>query len=141
MSHARARLVTWSFLAGLAWGGLAWILGRRAYGPSITYGVAAAPLIGVVLGVTMQRWFEAAHGGWRWAVSLATLYAGGTLFGLAIALGEFARRGPSASLAGVCTESVLATWWGLTATGFLLVLLPLTWATHWLLEFDAERSG
>jgi len=123
-------------IAGALWGGLAWLIGRRAIGAPIWGGVLAAPVIGVIVGLLLQGPFERQAGARRALVALASVYLGATLFGVAIGIADWrvltaGTVHPLESLA----EAVLAVWWGITLTGFLLFLWPLAYGTHWILEW------
>jgi hypothetical protein len=120
----------------MAWGALACLLGWRAYGPAIWVGVIASPAVGLTIGRLLQARFESGGPGLRWFISATSLYLGATLFALLIGVGTMLglapgnRRFPLALL-----EPVLGTWWGITLTGFVVGLWPLTYATHWWLEW------
>ncbi len=135
-----ARRVVDLLLAGTCWGVVAALLGRRAFGTSIMAGVLAAPLIGLGVGATMQPLFERLSGWRRNLVALGSVYLGATAFGVAIgvaaSLGLFggARRFPE-----VLMEPVLGVWWGVTLAGSWIVLWPLAYLTHRLLEWRGER--
>lgn len=93
-----------------------------------------------MVGLLTQPLFQHSAGLRRWIVSLGGLYLGATLFGLAVGIAESVRRGlqwprfPEGIL-----EGVLAVWWGITFTGFLLVLWPAAHLTQALLSWDSER--
>lgn len=98
----------------------------------------AAPVIGLVVGHWLQPVFERVAPARRKFVALASLYLGSTCFGLAIGVGSMlgltpgTRRFPAALV-----EPVLASWWGVTLTGFFLMLWPLAYLTHWCIEWRA----
>lgn len=92
-----------------------------------------SPGIGLLIGRLLQPRFEASVGWRRAAVSLGSVYLGGTLFAVGIALGTVLETGRRVGT--VLGESLLGTWWGMTVTGFLLVLWPLAHLTHWWLEW------
>jgi hypothetical protein len=121
---------------GCVWGVLALLLGGRAFGDAIWIGILGAPLVALVVGALLQPRFEGAGRGARRLIALVSLYGGGTLFAVMIGLGGMLglasgnRRFPAAIV-----EPVLGTWWGMTLTGFVLVLWPLAYATHWWLEW------
>lgn len=128
------------FLTGALWGLVAWGLGAKVYGTGLWGGIAAAPFIGVAVGSLLHSRFEGASGRGRWFVALLSLYLGATLFALAVGVtdaltGSASRRGVE-----VVFESVIGTWWGITLTGFLIALWPLTYLTHIVLEWVDDLS-
>lgn len=132
------RLHLLAVFAGALWGLVALGLGGRAYGDELWGGILAAPLVGLIVELLLHRRFEAAAGWRRWLVALASLYLGATLFALAVGFtgvmtGSAARRPFE-----VIGEAVLGTWWGVTLTGFLVVLWPLAYATHAALAWLEE---
>lgn len=138
------RLRTASFLAGALWGLVAWGLGAKLYGAGLWGGIASAPFIGVGIGLLQQARFENTGGWRRWLVALTSLYLGATLFALAVGVtdalaGSAARNGME-----VIWTAILGTWWGVTLTGFLIALWPLTYLTHivlqWIDEISPDRS-
>lgn len=133
------RRVLYLLIAGALWGGLAWLLGAKAYGPIIWAGLIASPLIGVLVGRITQEAFERLSGVWRGLVVLASVYLGATLFGLVVGGYDWAsRRGGIGRLPEVLLQDVMATWWGVTVTGFILMLWPLAYLTHALLQWGDE---
>jgi hypothetical protein len=122
-------------LLGVCWGFLAALLGGRAIGPSILYGVFASPLIGIVVGRFVHPRFAGASGVYRALIAFASLYFGAVLFGLAIGLGELVRsRG--AEGVEVLWEGVAAVLYGTSL--FLIALWPLAYLTHVLLTTDVR---
>jgi hypothetical protein len=84
--------------------------------------------------------FERQSGVRRALLALVSLYLAATLFGLAIGIADWraltaGTKHPLEALA----EEVLAVWWGVTLTGFLLFLWPLAYGTHWILEWRGAR--
>jgi hypothetical protein len=123
-------------LAGFCWGLLALALGARAFGRTIWPAVLLSPLIGILVGALVQPVFERRGGLGRSLAVLGSLYLGATLFGIAIAIGQWSRfRAAPLVMSG---EAVLGTWWGVTFTGFVLFLWPIGYLTHWILE---QRAG
>jgi hypothetical protein len=128
------RQTAFCVIAGLAWGVLAYALGVKAIGSGIWGGVLAAPFIGPAVGLLTQGIFERTAGWRQTMVSLASLYLGATLFGLAVGVSD-AIGGPHAVFAAErIYEDVIAMWWGVTLTGFVIVLWPLTYFTHKWIE-------
>jgi len=137
--HPRSRGLL-LLIIGVLWGALAWGLGARGLGPAVWAGVLLSLLIGLAVGALMQPAFERFEGFRRWLVALGTLYLGSTLFGLVVGIAESPRLGVGWSRfpEGIL-EGVGSVWWGLTLTGFLLVLWPLAYATHAFLVWNGER--
>lgn len=127
-------------IAGAVWGAVAYLLGARAFGVVIWGGVLASPVFGLVVGWATGPWFERCTGFRRWAVALASLYLGGTMFGLAVGVHDWLAGATGRSLTGVVGQSVLAVWWGITVTGFLIALWPMAYATHALLQWAGENG-
>jgi hypothetical protein len=133
------RRVLHLLLAGSLWGGLAWLLGAKAFGPVIWAGILASPLIGLLVGWITQEAFERLSGVWRGLIVLASVYLGATFFGLAVGIYDwFARHHGIRLLPVVLVQDVAATWWGVTVTGFILMFWPLAYLTHTLLEWGDE---
>ena len=120
-------------LIGTCWGLLAALLGGRALGPSILYGVFASPLIGVAVGRFLHPRFVRAAGTYRALIAFASLYASALVFGLAIGLGELLRGGEA--------EGVEVVWQGVASvlygtSLFVIALWPLAYLTHVLFAID-----
>lgn len=124
-----------SFVAGAFWGLVAWSLGAKVYGTGLVGGIIAAPFIGVGVGLLLQAPFENTVGWRRWLVSLASLYLGATLFALVVGVTGALAGSPARNPLQVVWEAVLGTWWGVTLTGFLIVLWPMAYLTHVVLEW------
>ncbi len=125
-------------VTGLAWGGLAALLGSRAFGDALWGGVLLSPAIGLWVGGLTQDPFEQHRGLRRALISLGSLYLAATLFGMALGVTAFVLRpGGGPSLLTLVTEHTVTVWWGVSVTGFLLFLWPLAYASHWFLEWRA----
>lgn len=134
----RVRLHLLALFAGALWGLVALGLGGRAYGDEIWGGILAAPLIGLAVEMLLHRRFEATAGWRRWLTALASLYLGVTLFALAVGLTDALTGGAGRRPLEVIIQAVLGTWWGVTLTGFLIVLWPLAYVTHAALAWLEE---
>jgi len=122
-------------LLGTCWGLLAALLGGRAIGEPILYGVFASPLIGLVVGRFMHPPFARASTVYRALIAFASLYGGALLFGLVIGLGELARAGGGRGLE-VLWQDVAAVLYGTSL--FVIALWPLAYLTHALLTTDVR---
>jgi hypothetical protein len=135
---ATAHFVLLSAIAGALWGVLAYLLGARAFGPEIWAGVLTSPLIGVAVGRLTHEAFLGSTGFWRAFRALQSLYLGAVLFGTALGAYDLVAGHGQRARVEVFFEPVLAILWGVTLTGFLLVLWPLAYFTHWLLQWRLE---
>jgi hypothetical protein len=129
-----------SFLAGGAWGLLAWALGHQAYGQAIWGGVVAAPFIGLLVSGLMHHRFESTSGWRRLLVALVSLYLGATLFALAVGITDALTGSASRGAVEVVLQAVIGTWWGVTIAGFWIALWPLAWLTHIVLAWVDDLS-
>jgi hypothetical protein len=133
-----------SVLSGVAWGAIAYVLGRPSIPDLIGPAVLTSPVIGLVIGIAF-RWIHRLSWKGRIVVSLISLYAAAGLFGLAVGLADLARdipNPPGASLipSAVLLQGVLGVWWGLTFSGYVLMLWPLAYLNHHLLGRTLARS-
>ena len=124
-------------LLGTCWGLLAALLGGRALGEPILYGVFASPLIGVAVGRVLHPRFARSAAAYRALIAFASLYTGAALFGLAVGVGELAADGGSRGL-GVVWRDVAAVLYGTSL--FVIALWPLAYLTHALLAGGVRRS-
>ena len=96
-------------LAGALWGGLAALLGSRAFGDHLW-----AP----------------------WARGAGEPVSRRHLFGAVVGLAAAVSTGGTPRIAGMrLVEAVVTVWWGVTLGGFVLFLWPLAYLTHYLLEW------
>jgi hypothetical protein len=122
-------------LLGTCWGLLAALLGGRAIGPPIIYGVFASPLIGVAIGRWLHPRFARTSGVYRALIAFASLYLGAVMFGVAVGVGELVTsRG--AESAEVLWQGVAAVLYGTSL--FVIALWPLAYLTHVLLATDGK---
>jgi hypothetical protein len=129
-----ARLYLFGFLAGSAWGAVAYGLGSRVIGPDVWAGVLAAPFIGMIVSRAMHPTFSRTGGWHRRLSALASLYAGATLFGVASGLAGFVRQGDWDNLILIGLVP-----WGITITGYVIALWPLAYGTHAVIEWRMDR--
>jgi hypothetical protein len=123
-------------LLGTCWGLLAALLGGRAIGPPILYGVFASPLIGLAVGRILHPRFVGSPGVYRALIAFVSLYAGAVLFGLAVGIGEL--------VAGRGARGLEAVWQGVAAvlygtSLFVIALWPLAYLTHVLMMTKVPR--
>jgi hypothetical protein len=124
--------VLFSLLSGALWGGLAYVLGAAYMEKIIWGGVFASPLIGLVVGL-LFRW---TLGLGRWARvlgALLSLYFAATLFGLAVGLYDINRDSLHRIPSAVVLQAVAGVLWGITFTGYVVILWPLAYLNHRLL--------
>jgi hypothetical protein len=122
-------------LVGTCWGLLAALLGGRALGEPILYGVFASPLIGFAVGRLLHPRFTRSPAVYRALIAFASLYVGAALFGLVIGLVELAVAGGSRGVE-VLWQDVAAVLYGTSL--FLIALWPLAYLTHVLLATDVR---
>jgi hypothetical protein len=122
-------------LLGTCWGLLAALLGGRALGEPILYGVFASPVIGLAVGRVLHPRFARAPVVYRALIAFASLYAGALLFGLVIGVGELVARGSRRGLE-VLWQDVAAVLYGTSL--FVIALWPLAYLTHALLATDVR---
>ena len=125
------RPIALSALSGCVWGGIAWVLLDQRMNTGIGGGILASPLIGIFMGRSSKAFRERSILV-RVAIALLTLYCAAALFGAAGGVAEFI-----VSLgAGVLrfpisiVQTALVFVWGLTFTGYFIVLWPLAYLNH-----------
>jgi hypothetical protein len=126
-------------VSGIAWGGIAFVLGGVVFGPLVLAGVAASPVIGLLVGALVFNLRRASALG-RVIVAAVSLYGSATLFGSALGLASLLTRRPIQN-SEVFFEPIMAVLWGLTFTGLVAVLWPISYATlEWVLAATADES-
>lgn len=134
--------------SGCAWAIIAWVIGQHL--PGIVWGgIVVAPLIGIAAGA-IYRPAYGSHVVARVAMSLLTLYVSTALFGLAVGTFDAVRGlpgGGSRDTLEVISQGVFATLWGITFTGYVVVLWPLAYLNHrlvgrlaWLADRPPEED-
>ncbi|MGH9786971.1 MAG: hypothetical protein ACRD88_22605 [Terriglobia bacterium] len=134
-----------SLASGCVWGGIAYLLGSGALERLVWGGILVSPLIGLAIG-RVAAWLRPSSrlgsklG--RAFASLVGLYVAVSLFGLAVgvydlATGDIEHRIASA----VVIQAMLGVLWGVTFTGYVIILWPLAYLNHILLwRVLTERS-
>jgi hypothetical protein len=128
-------------VSGCVWAGIAWLIGHKGFGSFLWGGIVASPLIGVIVGLIYRPAYRLSTTKRAW-LSLLTLYMAVTLFGLAIAVFDLAFGDPARGHMEGILQTTLAVWWGVTLTGYVVVLWPLAYLNHWLLGsmLDLHRA-
>lgn len=132
------RYIVFSVLSGCVWAVFAYVLAHRAMPTIVWGGLLASPLIGIVIGLAFRRAcrFSTVV---RWALSLVSLYFAAVLFGACSGICDIlVSNNTDRILSAVVLQAVLATLWGLTVTGYFLLLWPLSFLNHALLCRIAE---
>lgn len=135
MDHDRGslrRYVVLSAISGCIWAVIAYFLGSQGMGSIIAGGLLASPLIGIGVSLIYRSAYCRSAVA-RVGMSLVTLYVATALFGMAAGLYDAMRPIPNRLLGEVVLQSVMATLWGVTFTGFFLFLWPLSFVNHWLI--------
>jgi hypothetical protein len=148
----------WSLASGFVWSGVA---SAVAYAASPTHstpldaartfagGIVAAPVIGLLVGLIARR-FSSLNRPQRFWVALADLYLATYLFLLATGVGHLVRSWIARSEVEtlqrlLMVDPLLGTIFGLTYTGFVVFLLPLSYFNHVLIgkawDHTAGLSG
>ena len=120
-------------LLGTCWGLLAALLGGRALGTPILWGVFTSPLIGLAVGRVLHPRFARTTPIYRALIAFASLYAGAILFGLAVGVGQLVSSRGAAEPA-VIWRGVASVLYGTSLFG--IALWPLAYLTHALLMAD-----
>ena len=130
----KAQYYWMSALCGCGWAGLAYLLSWGVFGFNIVGGLIASPFIGLLVGFIYLPAYRLPKVG-QVFVSLALLYLAVALFGLAVGMYDaFWRAIPDRIQSEVILQSAMAALWGVTFTGYLLLLWPLAFFNHKLLR-------
>ena len=122
-----------SCISGAVWGCIAGVLAFDAIPRAVWGGLIASPAIGLLIGLATRPWVRL-PAPLRVAAALLSLYAAAALFGLAIGVYDWLAGGiPGRVPHRVVFQAVQAVLWGLTFTGYVLVLWPLAYWNHRLL--------
>lgn len=125
------RCVVFSMLSGCVWAVLGYLLASQVMGVIIWGAVAASPFIGLAVGLLYRPVYHKSVGV-RVGASLATLYLAVVLFGFAAGIYDACRPIPNRLLGEVVLQAIIGSLWGVTFTGFFVVLWPLSFFNHWL---------
>jgi hypothetical protein len=129
-----------SALSGFGWGVIAVLIGRAAFGHRIWVGFVASPVIGILIG-RLSRPLDTASPRAKVIASLFHLYIAAICFGLALAGTDLVSRPPQVKFLAMLVQNVLAVLWGLTFTGYVFVLWPLSYLNHKFIWNADESPG
>ena len=122
-----------SVLSGCVWAIIAYVLSFGAFGSLIIGGLIASPLIGLLVGMLYRPAYKLPKVS-QCFLSLVTLYLAVTIFGLAVGFYDaYSRAIPNRITSGVILQTTIAAVWGITFTGYVLLLWPLAFLNHRLL--------
>lgn len=129
------RYYWFSILSGCTWALIALLLSLGTFGWLIVGGMIAAPFIGLFIGFLYRPAYRLPKVAQVFA-ALFTLYMAAALFGLAIGTFDALWRNiPNRTgTSEVILQGMLATLWGITFTGYILLLWPLAFLNHRLLD-------
>ena len=120
--HLNSKPVLLSIFSGCMWAIIGYCIGY-----------SVAPLIGLLLGLVSRK-FASLGRSTRIAVALGDLYLGAWLFLLASSIArllfEFRGLGQEMAFKAVVLDPVAAAVFGLTYTGYVLVLWPMSYLNH-----------
>ena len=120
--------------SALVWAVIAYFIAGNFRGAAFWGGLVSAPIIGVMVGMIYRPVYRFPLAG-RVAMSLLTLYLSALLFGLAWGITDAIQGLPGGAPRnniGVVYQTIAATFYGVTATGFVVFLWPLAHLNHWL---------
>ena len=121
------RLSLVSAVSGGLWALLAWAVGRAWLSPSIWFGVAVSPIIGVFIGRLAWQWRGVSLLS-QVVLSLVLLYLAVATFGLATGIGRaMTHLSPDIRRGAVILETIVGVLYWLTLSGAVAVLWPATW--------------
>jgi hypothetical protein len=143
--------VLYSLVSGCLWAvigfAIAWSVAPMRSTPSdvvrgFSGGLVAAPFIGLLIG-TLARNFSRLGQSARIAVALADLYLAVWLFLLASSVvGVLAGNVPwSRGFEALVSDPIVGTLLGLTSTGFVLLLWPVSYVNHTLVGRAWNQEG
>lgn len=131
---ATTKYISICVASGCVWGAIGWFLGHKWMGEIVWGGVMVSPIIGLAVGLACQNatnWSSAI----RVFASLGALYAAVAAFGFAAGIYDaFVRDIPNRITGAVILQSILGSLWGITFTGYLVLLWPLAFANLALLR-------
>ena len=128
-----SRFVTVSAISGGIWAVIACFVATPRFGLLSVAGLLASPLIGIAVGL-LYRPADAKSPLARVGMPLVTLYVAAALFGTTVGIFAFLLPGPGRFQSEVVLVSVLMTLSFLTFKGLFVVLWPLSFLNHWLVD-------
>lgn len=122
-----------SAVSGGIWAVIACFVALPRIGLLSVGGLLASPLIGIAVGL-LYRPTAAKSPLARVGMPLVTLYVAAALFGTAVGISSFLLPGPARFQPEVVLGSVSMTLSFLTFKGLFVLLWPLSFLNHWLVE-------
>lgn len=119
--------------SGGVWAAIAYVIGHQPLPRGIIWGgIVVSPLIGLAVGAVYRPAYRSSATA-RVAMSLLTLYVAAALFGLAVGVfdaGQGVYGAGTRSSGEVICQGLVGTVWGLTFTGYVVILWPLAHLNH-----------
>jgi ribose/xylose/arabinose/galactoside ABC-type transport system permease subunit len=124
-----AKYIVLSMISGPFWAAIPYYVLRRDPPPFLWGGIAASPFIGLAVGLIYHNVCKRRLAS-RILLSLATLYIAVVLFGFACGVCDALRPIPNRLSLAVIEQTINGFLWGLTMTGIVFVLWPLSFVNH-----------
>lgn len=120
-----------SALSGCVWAGIVVAIHDQALYWPMSAGLVASPAIGVAMGVVSYTFLKEPIP-IRMAIAVGTLYAAAALFGVATGVADqlWGSRPAAALSAGDIARSAADMVFGLTISGYALLLAPVSYVNH-----------
>lgn len=131
---------------GCGWGVIGFLIGYFNPGSSLLWGGALiSPLIGVIIGFSFEL-IDRRGKTARIFLALISLYLAVVLFGLGMGCADLCRDIAGRRSLAVIMQGPSAAVWYITFAGWVLILWPLTYATHtylgrWRQRLRSHEAG
>jgi len=124
-----------SAVSGCVWAGIAYILLDRQFNPGIFGALVTCPGIGILIGLTTRRFIDRPQLA-RVAIALRDLYLAVIMFAAAGGLSDnfFGSSPYKAPPMTAALQSIRLLAWGVTTSGFIILLWPISYYNHWLIS-------